>query len=318
MKRRTFLKKSLILCSAIWAGHDLIASTRVLAASPATLTQVRWASHPAPDNPLYTRLVLELSAKAEAQITQDAQMITVVLKNCRAGKWKKALTLDGKIVTKAEISEDKKGSTTMLLRLASGNGTTQARSFYLPGAQSGKNSRLTIDVGGNFRPAFKSIPVEDTDLKFGPLDIRTDTNLVVVHHCGMQDKDMTAEEIHKLHLSNGWSGIGYHYVVRKDGSIERGRPMDAVGAHVSGYNTKSVGVVVVGNFDEVQPEAVQLEAASKVIAEICNTYNIAPSASSIVGHCDLMRTDCPGYHLYDKLPLLRGKIQSCYKAIKAV
>ena len=60
--------------------------------------------------------------------------------------------------------------------------------------------------------------------------------MIVIHHTGQADIDASAEQIHEWHQNQGWSGIGYHFVVRKDGAVERGRPIWAVGAHAQGDN----------------------------------------------------------------------------------
>lgn len=55
-----------------------------------------------------------------------------------------------------------------------------------------------------------------------------------------------AHEIDRWHKQRGWSGIGYHWVIKRDGTIEDGRPVNKVGAHVKGYNTGSLGLCMVG------------------------------------------------------------------------
>ena len=52
-----------------------------------------------------------------------------------------------------------------------------------------------------------------------------------------------------MHLRRGWFDIGYHYVIRRDGSLENGRPMDRPGAHARGFNHLSLGVCLVGQGD---------------------------------------------------------------------
>lgn len=75
---------------------------------------------------------------------------------------------------------------------------------------------------------------------------RTITDIVI--HCTATKvgKDLTADDLRKMHKAKGWSDIGYHYVVRMDGTVENGRDIDIIGAHVSGYNSHSIGVVYVG------------------------------------------------------------------------
>lgn len=67
-------------------------------------------------------------------------------------------------------------------------------------------------------------------------------------HCAAtpEGRDFTVADIRAWHKARGWSDIGYHYVIYRDGSIHAGRPIGQVGAHVEGHNARSVGVVYVG------------------------------------------------------------------------
>ena len=61
----------------------------------------------------------------------------------------------------------------------------------------------------------------------------------IVIHCSDTNEDDTAIDIHQLHLSFGWEGIGYHKIIQKNGEMENGRPEFWTGAHVFGYNEES-------------------------------------------------------------------------------
>ena len=76
-----------------------------------------------------------------------------------------------------------------------------------------------------------------TNLEFSSLNERKLTDMIVIHHTGVNDIDASAKQIHGWHLDQGWSGIGYHFVVRKNGNIERGRPEWAIGSHAYGENS---------------------------------------------------------------------------------
>lgn len=66
--------------------------------------------------------------------------------------------------------------------------------------------------------------------------------------------DIGVKEIDEWHKQRGWSGIGYHWVIRRNGVIEDGRPINKVGAHVKGYNTGSLAICLVGGVDiEMNP-----------------------------------------------------------------
>ena len=72
----------------------------------------------------------------------------------------------------------------------------------------------------------------------------------IVVHCSdsPDDRDtVNAEEIHKWHLQNpGWDGIGYHFVILRNGALENGRPIYWQGAHVKKVNNCSLGICLVG------------------------------------------------------------------------
>jgi N-acetyl-anhydromuramyl-L-alanine amidase AmpD len=151
------------------------------------------------------------------------------------------------------------------------------------------------------------VNIKETNLTFGPLQERTITNLLVLHHIGDIDRDVSAAEIHKWHLEKEWSGIGYHYVIRKDGTTERGRPRNNIGAHAQGFNSRSIGINIVGDFEQSTPNPAQVESAAMLIAELSNIYCLTPTPETVVGHHDLMATTCPGQNLYNILQDIRGK-----------
>jgi len=110
---------------------------------------------------------------------------------------------------------------------------------------------------------------------------------VVLHHAA---GDGSAEAIHKAHLANGWSGIGYHLYVRKSGQVFRGRPIDRQGAHCTGYNGQSVGICFEGNFETETMCAQQAQAGAQAVRYALGVY---PGAG-VVRHKELASTACPG------------------------
>ena len=116
----------------------------------------------------------------------------------------------------------------------------------------------------------------------------------IVIHCSDTNEQDDALSIHKLHLSFGWDGIGYHKVILQDGNIENGRPEYWPGAHVLGYNNKSIGVCLVGkkNFTDKQ-----FRSLKKLILEWKTKYKKA----KIVGHnsFDYTTKTCPNFNVTD-------------------
>ena len=81
-------------------------------------------------------------------------------------------------------------------------------------------------------------------------------NLIVIHCSDTYARmDIGVNEIRQWHLQRGFNDIGYHYVIRRDGAIEQGRPIEKPGAHAAGYNTNSIGICYAGGKgDNNQPE----------------------------------------------------------------
>ena len=121
----------------------------------------------------------------------------------------------------------------------------------------------------------------------GALTKRTITDRIILHHAAGNG---TAESIHKYHVSLGWKGIAYHYYVRKDGTIYRGRPEDAVGGHTSGYNSRSIGICAEGNFETDVMSDAQRDAIRALVLDIRTRY---PDTQTIK-HKDVAATACPG------------------------
>ena len=132
----------------------------------------------------------------------------------------------------------------------------------------------------------------ETNLEFKDMSTRKSTERIILHHAAAQN--CSAEDIHRWHLNNGWSGAGYHFLVKKDGKVYRLRPEDKVGAHAYGSNYNSIGICFEGNYmEEDMPEA-QKAAGQELVAYLKNKYNI----TTVQKHKDVCATSCPG----DKFP----------------
>lgn len=125
------------------------------------------------------------------------------------------------------------------------------------------------------------------------------THIVVHYSATYADQNLTVKDIDKMHRDRGWQMVGYHYVIRRDGVIERGRPETMVGAHVGGQNTGKIGICCIGGLDRATgpnkgvdnrtPE--QVDSLVRLIRDLLKRY---PGAK-VVGHRDLAATQCPGF-----------------------
>lgn len=128
----------------------------------------------------------------------------------------------------------------------------------------------------------------ETNLVFKEMNTRKTTNRIILHHA--EATSCTAEDIHRWHLANGWSGSGYHFLIRKDGTIYRLRAEDKVGAHAGGNNSDSIGICFEGKYqEETMPEA-QIKAGQELVSYLKAKYNI----TKVQRHSDVCNTSCPG------------------------
>lgn len=132
----------------------------------------------------------------------------------------------------------------------------------------------------------------ETNLEFKDMSTRKSTERIIIHHADA--KNCSAEDIHRWHLNNGWSGAGYHFLVRKDGTIYRLRPEEKVGAHAYGANYNSLGICFEGDYMQEDMTEAQKEAGKELVAYLKNKYNI----TTVQAHRDVCATSCPG----DKFP----------------
>lgn len=129
--------------------------------------------------------------------------------------------------------------------------------------------------------------IEKTYSLNGTLQKRAKTDMIILHHA-VYNGDV--EGIDRIHKGKGWTCIGYHFYVRKDGSIYRGRREEAVGAHAYGSNTDSIGICAEGNFENETMEDVQKQALKELVAYLKNKYGI----TKVQRHRDVNATACPG------------------------
>ena len=130
--------------------------------------------------------------------------------------------------------------------------------------------------------------INETNLKFKNLTARSKTVRAILHHSA--GPKASAEDIHRWHLANRWSGAGYHFLVRKDGSVYRLRPEWAVGAHATGSNSDSIGICFEGNFmTETMPDE-QKQAGEEQLDWVKEKYGF----ETVQAHRDVQATGCPG------------------------
>lgn len=120
-------------------------------------------------------------------------------------------------------------------------------------------------------------------------------NKIVVHCSASPDyMDIGYKEINQWHKNQGWTEIGYHYVVRRNGEIEKGRSDENVGAHAKGANSDSIGIVWVGQ-DAIAPE--QEKSLISLIHFLMGKYSV--KIENVLGHREAVKTSktCPNLNM---------------------
>lgn len=128
---------------------------------------------------------------------------------------------------------------------------------------------------------------------------RTVTDAIFVHCSATQpSQDIGVDTIRMWHKQQGWLDVGYHFVIKRNGFVEEGRPVDVVGSHVKDWNSRSVGVCLVGGIDakgkfEANFTPAQMQALRELLKVLKSHY---PNAD-IKAHHDVAPKACPSFDL---------------------
>lgn len=131
-------------------------------------------------------------------------------------------------------------------------------------------------------------------------------NTVVVHHSAMAP-DAGPREIQYAHMrERGFLDIGYHFVIDRRGRIYEGRNLVAHGAHVRDHNAGTLGIALLGNYEELQPSPEQTARLKALIRVLMERYPL----THLAGHGDFLpgKTLCPGKNLAPLLPGLAAEL----------
>lgn len=136
---------------------------------------------------------------------------------------------------------------------------------------------------------------------------RESTDFIAIHCSATgENQDIGAKDIDRWHRAKGWRCIGYHYVIRRNGTVEEGRDEKVVGAHVENWNHNSIGICMVGGVDANDTSKAvnnftkeQFSSLKQLLIDIKTRY---PKAK-IQGHRDFpdVKKACPSFEVKDWL-----------------
>lgn len=120
---------------------------------------------------------------------------------------------------------------------------------------------------------------------------------IVLHHSGGVG---SPESFANYHISKGWPGIGYHYVINKEGTIYQTNRIDTISYNVGPENPRVVSICVIGNYDNKLLSFTQKES----ILDLVNLLRVLLGNKPVKGHKEFKATDCPGKDIMEFIKTL--------------
>jgi hypothetical protein len=191
-----------------------------------------------------------------------------------------------------------------------------------------------IQLGDAFKEEYADeLKIERTQTHDGqgrqykwPLEYPEEMTKFIIHHTettkNLDNPKKAIRNIYYYHaVSRGWGDIGYNYIIDPKGKVYEGRQggEGVVAGHSGPGNVGSIGIAVLGSYDDDDvPDAV-VESIARLISIKAKIHDINPEGygpfrgeirPNVIGHRDVMNTDCPGDYLYEKLPLIANMAKS--------
>lgn len=127
----------------------------------------------------------------------------------------------------------------------------------------------------------------------------------IIIHCSAtpEGRDYTVADIDRWHKARGWRGIGYHYVIYRDGSVHAGRPVEQIGAHCTGHNANSIGICYIGGVaaDGKTPKDTRTPAQRIALRELVEELRAKYPGATVHGHREFAPKACPSFDVQTKL-----------------
>jgi N-acetylmuramoyl-L-alanine amidase len=118
----------------------------------------------------------------------------------------------------------------------------------------------------------------------------------IILHCSAtkEGQDFTAADIRRWHLQRGFADIGYHFVVRLDGTIEQGRDINRIGAHCLNHNQRSIGICYIGGLDKLgKPADTRTDSQHLALPALIRRLRRNHPKARIHGHREFAAKACP-------------------------
>lgn len=127
-------------------------------------------------------------------------------------------------------------------------------------------------------------------------------DMIILHCSATPDgKDYTVDQIRQCHIARGFSDVGYHFIVYRDGSVHRGRPVEQIGSHTKGYNSHSIGICYIGgnSADNEKPKDTRTPQQRKALRELVDSLLKKYPRATVHGHYEFANKACPSFKICD-------------------
>ncbi len=123
-------------------------------------------------------------------------------------------------------------------------------------------------------------------------------NEIIVHCSATREgQQVTVDTIRDWHLAKGWNDIGYHFYIDLDGTINKGRDIDKMGAHCKGHNRNSIGICYCGGVeaDGKTPKDTRTQEQKDSLLNVLKTLKAMYPEAVIYSHSEFAAKACPSF-----------------------
>ena len=121
----------------------------------------------------------------------------------------------------------------------------------------------------------------------------------IIIHCSAtrEEQQVSVDTIRDWHLAKGWNDIGYHFYIDLDGTINKGRDIDKIGAHCKGHNRNSIGICYCGGVeaDGKTPKDTRTQEQKDSLLNVLKTLKAMYPEAVIYSHNEFANKACPSF-----------------------
>lgn len=133
----------------------------------------------------------------------------------------------------------------------------------------------------------------------------------IILHCTatVEGQEFDITDVDRWHKKRGWKSVGYHYLIKQDGTLQVGRSLDEVGSHAKGENSDSIGIVYVGGLDaNKEPKDTMTAYQELTLMELIFSLRTVFHWMSVHGHNEYSNKACPSFDVQEKYKFINEKI----------